>query len=113
MSVDAFLEKKVLPQYREVVETFRRLMREIAPDAQETMYRGIPACKRKGVLAVISPTKTGITFSFAQGAKFEDKYGLLEGPSEVSRVVRFKSLDAKGKDALEYYIKQAVAFDSN
>lgn len=113
MSIDDFVEARVLPRYQGIVQLFRDLMHELAPDVQEFMYRGIPAFKRKGILAVISPTKKGITFSFACGARFEDKYGMLEGPSKTSRVVRIKSLDATNKEALGYYINQALALDSS
>jgi hypothetical protein len=89
------------------------LIHEAAPDAQEIIYRGVPAFKRKSVLAVISPTKKGISFSFAKGAEFEDNYVVLEGPSKVSKVVRIKSLDATNEEALRYYIKQALELDSN
>ena len=111
MSVDEFIERKVLPQYRTIVQTFRTLMRELAPEAQEIMYRSVPAYKRKTVLAVISPTKQGITLSFAHGALFDDKYGLLQGEGKTSKVIRVKCLDAEKTEALRYYLKQAIELD--
>jgi hypothetical protein len=56
-------------------------MRDCAPNAAEIISYGIPACKGKRILVVISPTKKGITFAFSRGADFEDKTGLLEGGS--------------------------------
>lgn len=112
MSVDEFVKAKVLPKYRDIVTMLRQLMHEMAPDAKEIMSYGIPAYKRKGFLAVISPTKKGITFAFSRGAEFEDKYGLLEGEGKVSKNVRIKSLDTVNKEALKYYIKQALELDS-
>ena len=112
MSVDEFIEKKVQPEYREVVSMLRELMREMAPDAKEMISYGIPAYKRKRIIAVISPTKKGITFAFSRGAEFEDKYGLLEGVGKVSKNVRIKSMDTVNKEALRYYIKQALKLDS-
>jgi len=112
MTVDEFVETKVLPEYRDIVSMLRELMREMAPDAKEMISYGIPAYKRKRIIAVISPTKKGITFAFSRGAEFEDKYGLLEGVGKVSKNVRIKSLDAVNKEALRYYIKQALKLDS-
>ncbi len=113
LSVDAFVETRVLPQYRPVVQMLRDLMCQLAPDVEECIFRGIPAFKRKCVLAVVSPTKTGITFSLAKGASMEDKYGLLEGPSATTKTIKIKSAEAANKDALKYYIKQAIALDSS
>jgi hypothetical protein len=112
MAVDEFAKTKVLPQYRDVVSMLRELMREMAPDARETLSHGIPAYKRKRIIAVISPTKKGITFAFSRGAEFEDKYGLLKGEGKVSKHVEIKSVVAANKEALKYYIQQAVELDS-
>jgi hypothetical protein len=112
MSVDEFVKTRVLLQYRDIVSVLRELMRETAPDAKEVISYGIPAYKMKRIIAVISPTKRGITFAFSRGAEFKDKYGLLEGVGKVSKNVRIKSLDAVNKEALKYYIRQAVELDS-
>ena len=112
MSVDEFVETRVLPEFRPVVAMLRALMREAAPDAQELISYGIPAYKLKHIIAVISPTKKGITLAFSRGAEFEDKYGLLEGEGKVSKNVRMKSVDEINVEALKYYIKQALMFDS-
>ena len=111
MTVDAFVKQKVLPQYRDIVAELRQLMRECAPDAKEILSYGVPMYRRRRTLAVISPTKTGITFAFSRGAEFEDEYGLLEGVGRVSKNVRMKDLREVNQQALRYYIKQALEFD--
>lgn len=111
MTVDEFVEARVLPQFREVVAMVRKLMREAAPDAKETISYGIPAYKRKRIIAVISPTKKDITLSFSRGRQFEDKYGLLRGVGKSSLHVKIKSLDTLNEEALKYYIRQAVEWD--
>lgn len=112
MTVDEFVKTKVLPQYQDVVSMLRALMREMAPDAKEVISYGIPVYKKKHILAVISPTKKDITFAFSRGAEFEDKYGLLKGVGKVSKHVKIKSMDTVNKEALKYYIKQALELDS-
>ena len=112
MTVDEFVQTRVLPEYREVVETIRQYMQELAPDAEEIISYGIPAYKGKRILAVISPTKKGITLAFSQGAAFEDQYALLQGVGKVSKNIRFKSVEEIKKEVLEYYIKQALDFDT-
>jgi hypothetical protein len=112
MNVDEFVNSKVLPEYRDVVELIRKYMRELVPDAQETIAYGIPVYRLNLIIAVISPTKKDITFSFSRGAEFEDNYGLLGGVGKESKFLKFKSVSDVKKEVLEYYIKQAVDFDS-
>ena len=83
-------------------------MREEAPDAKEEISYGIPSWKLQRIIAVISPTKRDITFSFSRGAQFEDKYGLLRGVGKSSKHVKIKNLDGVNKEALRYYIRQAL-----
>jgi uncharacterized protein YdhG (YjbR/CyaY superfamily) len=113
MTVDEFVERRVLPEYRDIVAELRKLMREYAPNAKELISYGIPMYRQKRTLAVISPTKKGITFAFSRGAAFEDKYGMLEGEGKVSKNVRMKDLKEVNRTALRYYIKQALEFDKN
>ena len=112
MTVDEFVESKVLPEYRGIVAELRALMREFAPDAREAISYGIPAFRGRRILALISPTKKGITFAFARGAEFEDRHGLLEGVGKVSKNVRIKRAADIDRAALRDYIAQAVALDA-
>ncbi len=111
MTVDEFVEQKVPPEYQDIVAELRALMRECAPEAEEVISYGVPVYRQQHALAVISPTKKGITFAFSRGADFEDKYGLLEGVGKVSKNVRIKDLKEVNKAAMRYYIKQALEFD--
>lgn len=110
--VDAFVKTKVPPEQQEIAAAIRKLMREAAPDAVETISYGIPAWRGNRVLVVMNPSKSGITFSFSRGAGFTDKYGLLEGVGKVSRHVKIKSLKDLDKAALEDYIRQALELDA-
>ena len=86
-------------------------MREMAPDATESISYGIPAYKRKRTFAVISPTKKDITLSFSRGVQFEDKYRLLRGVGKSSKHIKFKKLADVNREVVEYYIKQALELD--
>ena len=110
--VDEFVRQKVLPQHRDIVGLLRQCVRELAPGANEMIYRGIPAWKGVRMLAVISPTKKDITLAFARGAEFEDKYGLLKGVGSVSKHMKFKSMADLDSEVLRYYIQQAVELDA-
>ncbi len=111
MTVDEFVESKVLPQYREIVAAIRKLVKEEAPEAREEISYGIPAFRMKRIFAVISPTKQGITLAFSRGVEFEDRYGLLEGVGKKSKNVRMKNMQEFNVEALQYYIEQALRLD--
>jgi hypothetical protein len=110
-TVDEFVERRVLPQFRPVVALLRQVMREQAPHATEYISYGIPMFRGKHVLAVISPTKKDITFAFSRGAEFEDKYGLLQGVGKKSKHVKLKDVSDVKPAVLRYYIKQALKLD--
>src|SRR5687768_14123024 len=110
-AVDDFVEHKLAPENRPVVAMIRELMRECAPQAEEVIAYGIPMWRGNRMLAVISPTKKEITFAFSKGAAFKDRYGLLRGVGKVSKHVKIKSVAEANKDALRYYIKQALKLD--
>jgi hypothetical protein len=109
--VDEFVQTKVLPELRPVIEMLRRLMAETAPDVEELISYGIPAYRGNRIVAVISPTKKDITFSFSRGAEFEDQYGLLGGVGKVSKFIKVKDVSQVDEEALRYYIGQALALD--
>ncbi len=112
ITVDQFVSTRVLPEYRDIVTALRTLMKECAPDAEECISYGIPAFRMRRILAVISPTKKGITFAFSRGAEFKDKYGLLEGVGKASKNVRIRHATEIDQAALRYYIQQALELDA-
>jgi len=111
-TVKGFIEARVLPEYHDIVAMIRRAMREHAPKSEEVLTYGILGFRNRRIIAVISPTKKGITLAFSRGAEFEDKYGLLEGVGNVSKNVRLSAVGDVPKAALRYYIKQAVKLDA-
>jgi len=112
ITVDEFVEMRVLPKYQPIVEELRKLIRQMAPQVKEVMSYGIPNYRGKRGMAVISPAKTHITLAFSRGAEFEDKYGLLEGVGTVSKNLRFRDMTDINKEAIQYYMKQALKLDA-
>jgi hypothetical protein len=109
-NAEAFIERRVLPEYRGIVAMLRNAMREDAR-TEEVLTYGILGFRRNRIIAVISPTKKGITFAFSRGAEFEDRYGLLEGTGKVSKNIRLSDEGEITRAKLRYYIKQAVKLD--
>nr|ADK32566.1 hypothetical protein [Microbispora corallina] len=109
--VDEYVRSTLPEHHRSVVAALRDLMREGAPEAAEVISRGSPAWKGDKILAIISHSRTHVTFAFARGAEFDDGHGLLEGVGKTTRHVKIKNLGALDRDALRDYIRQAVALD--
>ncbi|WP_049563096.1 DUF1801 domain-containing protein [Nonomuraea sp. SBT364] len=111
--VDEFVKTRVSPEYKDIVEGLRTLMADAAPDAREVLTYGSPSWRDKKVLAIISLSKTHVTFAFERGASFEDAHGLLAGSGKQTRHVKLKkTADLETHDAaLRDYIAQAVKID--
>ncbi|SIQ25771.1 DUF1801 domain-containing protein [Micromonospora avicenniae] len=109
--VDVYVENKLDPRHREIVVALRALMADSAPGATECLTYGSPAWRGKKILAVISQSKTHLTFAFERGAEFVDSHGLLEGVGKKTRHVKIKTLDGINEEALRDYITQAVSLD--
>jgi uncharacterized protein YdhG (YjbR/CyaY superfamily) len=111
VTVDEFVETKVLSEFRPIVSAIRSLMKECAPAAREEISYGIPMYALKKPMAWISPSKTGISLGFREGAAFEDAYGLLRVAVRHAKHLKLKTMADVNAPALRYYIKQAVKID--
>ena len=112
MTVDDFVQLRVLPELHPVVTMIRDMMKECAPQAKEIISYGLPAYQTQRIVAIISPNKKDITFSFSRGVQFDDRYGLLRGAGKSSRHVKIRSLASANQEALRYYIQQALEADA-
>ena len=112
MTVDEFVQTRVLPEYQPVVALIRGLVKECAPGVKEIFSYGMPCFQGKHILAYLTPNKQGITFSFVHGVHLEDPYNLLRGRAKWARYVRLKSVAAANQEALRFYINQALALDA-
>ena len=109
--VDAFVRANVRPQFRDVVEKLRQIMRDAAPDAAEEIAYRIPMWRRRRIFVFLNLTKKDVTFGFSRGRQFEDKYGLLRGVGKSSMHLKFKTAADVRPAVVRYYIKQAIKHD--
>lgn len=110
--VDEFIERNVLPEYRDVIAVLREVMRDAAPDAELQMSYGLPMWKGRGYLAYVSPNKRGVTFGFPHGANFADPHGVLRGTAKRARHIKYERASDIDEGVLRSYIAQAVAGDA-
>lgn len=117
--IELFIESKVLPKYRPIVEKFRRLIQNDYPSLKEEMrsgtekYYGVPVYRYNRIIITLSPTQKCITFSFSDGKKLEDKYLLLEGKGNKTLNLRISKLEDYKDEILKYYIDQAIKLDAS
>ncbi len=78
---------------------------------QNRLATGYPCIKGRKIVAFINPTKKDSTFGFSHGGEFEDKFNMLRGKGKVSKHVKIKNLHSINKEALGYYIGQALELD--
>jgi hypothetical protein len=118
-TIKKFIELKVLSEYQPIIYKFRRLIKNEYPELKEEMrggtekYHGVPVYRYHRIILTLSPTKKGITFSFTDGKKFEDKYSLLEGKGNKTLNLRISKLEDYNDDLFKYYLNQALKIDSS
>jgi hypothetical protein len=111
--VDRYVSAELEPWQQEIVGSLRALVQETAPAARELITYGSPGWKGPSnkLMAIISPSRKHITFSFSRGAAFDDAHGLLEGSGKVTRHVKIKDMAGVHEDAFRDYISQAAKLD--
>ncbi len=110
--VDTFVQTKLDPRYGDIVARLRSLFAAEAPAATECLTYGSPAWRGTRILAVISQSKTHLTFAFERGAEFTDGHGLLDGVGKKTRHVKLRPGHELDEVALRDYIRQAVRLDA-
>lgn len=117
-SLAEFVEEHVLKQHQSIFWEFCEHIAAVAPEASMRMrgvgtekYYSVAVFRVKRDIVGISPSKRGITFSFAQGASFSDHYGILTGTGKKSRTVVVKRIEEYPREALTDLIRQAVKHD--
>ena len=113
--VDEYVATKLEPWQQEIVEVLRDIVREAAPGSSELITYGSPGWKGTSnkLLAIVSPSKKHIVFSFSRGAAFDDVHGLLEGSGKVTRHVKITDAADIRREALRDYVAQAVKLDES
>ncbi|QXJ20819.1 DUF1801 domain-containing protein [Actinomadura graeca] len=109
--IDAYIASELDPGYAGILDVLRTLMVAHAPGAVECLTCGSPAWRGEGILAVVSQSKSHLTFAFERGAEFRDAHGLLEGAGRSTRHIKIRDIDDIDEAALRDYIEQAVALD--
>jgi hypothetical protein len=108
MAVDEFVAKKLTAAQAKIVNSLRRIIRQAAPTATESLKWGQPVYEENGPFAYIKPSKNHITFGFWRGAELSDPRGVLEGEGDRMKHVKLASMKDIRKPVLQKFIKEAL-----
>lgn len=105
--VDAFIGK-LEPPIQGVAMTLRQLIRETAPEVQETIKWGMPCYEYNGLLCSINPAKAYVNLQIFRSAELTDPDGLLEGTGKAMRHVKVRSTDSMPSQGIRALLKEAI-----
>jgi hypothetical protein len=91
-----------------VVTALRKLIRETAPDATESIKWAQPVYEVNGPLCYIRAFKNHVNFGFWRGADLSDPEGLLEGSGSKMAHLKLTSLKDVRMKPLQALIRAAV-----
>jgi hypothetical protein len=110
VTVDAYVAG--LGDWRgEIVSALRKLIREAAPDATESIKWGQPVYELNGPFAHMKAFKSHVNFGFWRGAEMEDPKGFLTGTGDRMRHVELRSLADIDAPILQSMVRTAVALN--
>jgi len=111
---EAFIAARVPEAFREAAARIIAVIAAEAPGLVPGMRGGtekyipVPVWRGGRDLIVLSPSKKGLTLSFANGAALDDPEGLLGGAGKVSRTLVLKSVADAERPAVAALIRQAA-----
>jgi hypothetical protein len=106
-SVDDYVAKLDGAQ-AEVIRALRQIIREIAPDAKESIKWAQPVFEENGPFAFMKANKNHVTFGFWRGAELADPEGLLEGDGDRMKHVKLAGPGDIRPKVLRAFVRAAV-----
>ncbi|HLL06785.1 MAG TPA: DUF1801 domain-containing protein [Myxococcaceae bacterium] len=92
----------------DTVSALRQLIREVAPEATESMKWGQPVYDVNGPFAHIKAYRNHVNFGFWRGADLTDPKGILKGTGSRMRHVELRSPEDVDTATLQAMVRTAV-----
>jgi hypothetical protein len=103
---------------RRITNALRRLVRQAAPETDETVLWGSLSYHRpniggriKGAVCLITPRSDGVHLGFIHGAALSDPSRLLRGSSKAKRFVPIQRVQDIDREALSDLLRAAANYD--
>ena len=90
----------------------RRIVKDSAPDATESIKWGMPVFEHNGLLCYIGSMKRHVNFGFYLGSHLPDPDGLLEGTGKTLRHVKVRAVEGVRKEAFSKLVNEALRLNS-
>lgn len=109
---------KLPPDQFQIVVALRRLIRETASDAEETVlwkslsyHRPSLGGRIAGAVCLITPKADCVHLGFIHGAALRDSHRLLQGSGKAKRFVPVRKIQDVRRDELRALIRAAAGHD--
>ena len=109
-TVDAYVGGLPAAQ-KDGANAIRAIVREMAPEASESIKWGQPVYEQGGPFAYMKTAKAHLTFGFWRGTELTDPDGLLQGAGDRMRHLKIGG-SAVPSEAIRAFVRQAVALNS-
>ena len=107
-TVDAYLEV-LAPDRREALAVLRSLVREVVPEAEETMRYGMPTYEKDGSVVCSFASQKRYLSLYMDVGRVEAHRDRLAGLDVGKSCIRFKSLEQLPLDTVRTILRETVA----
>lgn len=102
-------DKDLKSEHRKLFLEARKLLLSFDGIVETKKDRITTYSNENGGICHLRTMPHGIDFGFLKGAKMDDEFGLLTGDGKVMRILSQETLN---KNAIEYYVEQAIGINS-
>lgn len=93
---------------REAAAQLRRIIKQTAPDARESIKWAQPVYEAGGPFCYFKAFKSSLNFGFWRGADLDDPKKLLDGSGDKMRHVKLTRVEEIDEAAFADFVRQAV-----
>lgn len=95
------------PEYHELVQQVRKIVRAVAPDVSESvMYGGIMFAAPVQLCGVFAYAQH-VSLEFSRGFELQDEFGVLEGSGKLRRHIKLCGVGDTDAKHVREYVTQA------
>ena len=101
------------PRLRPAAVALRDLVRDAAPDAQETVKWGFPTWVARGNVCSINPGTGYLRLQLFRGTELSDAARILEGTGKNMRLVKVRDAQTMPSEAIAALVREAVSLNAD
>ncbi|MCI5058578.1 MAG: YdeI/OmpD-associated family protein [Flavobacteriales bacterium] len=113
--VDYYIQNQN-PNFQEILRPLRKVILDTDKRILEDWKWNAPNYNLEGLLTWMVAFKDHVGLNFYKGAGIEDKYDLFEQKGtegKNNRIIRLSNIDDLNKEAIEYYVSEAIKINES